>query len=75
MSKLSEELYPLDYYRGDFRYNPDTKDLFMLEVNAVCDLHPSSSFRESAKDKVGDYGKLIHYILKISFDRQGLVWN
>jgi len=72
VSKLYGELRPLDYFRCDFRYDPETGLLFLLELNAICNLHPGSTFALSASSLYPDYDGLVRRILTVSLDRQGL---
>lgn len=72
ITKLHNELRPLDYFRCDFRYNSTTNELFILELNAICNLHEESTFALSASKFHSQYNDLVHHILSESLDRQGL---
>lgn len=72
VERLYEELRPLDYFRVDFRHSASDGVLYLLEVNAVCNLHPQSSFAYSASEQYPCYDSLVRRILTVSLDRQGL---
>lgn len=70
--QLYAELRPLDYFRVDFRRSAKDGSLHLLELNAVCNLHPQSTFALSARDQYPEYNELVRHILTESLDRQGL---
>lgn len=72
VAKLYSEIHPIDYFRTDFRHERSTGDLYLLEMNAVCNLRPNSSFAVSCAQGYPDYDALVRRILSGSLTRQAL---
>ena len=67
---LNDTLYPLDYFRTDYRYDAKKDRLVILEINVCCDI---SSFRAIvfAAEKIGlSQKEMLKQILEISLSRQ-----
>ncbi len=59
-----------DYGRVDIRLT-DTGDIYVLEVNASCDLEKGSEFAMSAAAAGMDYPRLIEQIVNLALERYG----
>lgn len=70
ISNLYEVLRPVDYFRADYRYNPETDRLNMLEINVSCDISSISSFAFAVENRGVSHPELIKRILRSSLSRQ-----
>src|SRR5258706_7732141 len=60
-----------DYARVDLRLT-GTQDIYVIEVNANCDLDPMSEFAAGAKAHGIEYVPLINRIADLAAERQGI---
>lgn len=70
---LTSELWPFDYGRFEFRYDPATGELSFMEVNLSCNLWSRKSISRSAATLGVDHAALVESILAHSLKRQGLI--
>lgn len=70
---LTAELWPFDYGRFEFRYDPATGDLAFMEVNLSCNLWSRKSISRSAATLGVGHAALVESILAHSLRRQGLI--
>jgi D-alanine-D-alanine ligase len=73
--RLLPELWPFDYGRFEFRYDPATGDLVFMEVNLSCNLWSRKTISRSARSIGVNHGRLVETILAHSLLRQGVVRN
>lgn len=71
--KLLPELWPFDYGRFEFRWNPETGDLRFMEVNLSCNLWSRKTISRSAARIGIHHTALVESILAHSMERQGLI--
>jgi D-alanine-D-alanine ligase len=69
------ELWPFDYGRFEFRYDPATGDLVFMEVNLSCNLWSKKTISRSARTLGVNHARLVETILAHSLMRQGVVRN
>lgn len=69
--KIFYSLGMKDYGRFDFRMDNDNRT-FLIDVNAIADLSPESSFTRSFKVAGMDHDEMISFILQHSFLRWGI---
>ncbi len=67
------EIWPCDYARMEFKYDPTTGALNFLEINLSCNLWSKKAVPFSARGAGVEYPELIETILCHSMLRQGLV--
>lgn len=67
------EIWPCDYARMEFKYDPTTDTLNFLEINLSCNLWSKKAVPYSARCAGVEYPELIETILCHSMLRQGLV--
>ncbi|MEZ5758246.1 MAG: hypothetical protein R3D86_08495 [Emcibacteraceae bacterium] len=67
---LNNSLRPIDYFRIDYRYNDNTGQLTILEINVCCDISSFGSFAFAAQEKGLTQKDLVKKILEISLSRQ-----
>jgi D-alanine-D-alanine ligase len=72
-SKLIDELWPFDYGRFEFRYDPATGKLSFMEVNLSCNLWSKKTISRSAALMGVDHMALVETILTHSLLRQGVI--
>ena len=74
LQKISLDAYRAlrvrDYGRIDLRLT-DTGDIYVIEVNASCDLDKDSEFAQAAAAAGLDYNTLINRIVEVALERQG----
>jgi D-alanine-D-alanine ligase len=71
--QLLPELWPFDYGRFEFRYDPATGDLLFMEVNLSCNLWSRKTISRSAASIGVDHPSLVETIVGHSLARQGLL--
>lgn len=67
------EVWPCDYGRMEFKYDPDTDTLNFLEINLSCNLWSRKAIPVSARMAGVSYPELIETILCHSLVRQGVI--
>lgn len=70
---LTAELWPFDYGRFEFRYDPETDDLSFMEVNLSCNLWSQKTISRSARTLGIDHATLVESIVAHSLCRQGVI--
>jgi D-alanine-D-alanine ligase len=70
---LAAELWPFDYGRFEYRYDPATGDLKFMEVNLSCNLWSKKTISRSARSLGVSHAELVETILAHSLLRQGVV--
>lgn len=71
--RLMQELWPFDYGRFEFRYDPTTGDIQFMEVNLSCNLWSKKTIARSARHVGMDHLALVETIIAHSLIRQGLL--
>ena len=71
--QLLPELWPFDYGRFEFRYDPATGDFRFMEVNLSCNLWSKKTISRSARTLGVNHARLVETILAHSLLRQGVV--
>jgi D-alanine-D-alanine ligase len=72
-AKLVGELWPFDYGRFEYRFDPATGDLRFMEVNLSCNLWSRKTISRSARSLGLGHSELVETIVAHSLKRQGLV--
>ncbi len=70
---LLPELWPFDYGRFEFRYDPATGALMFMEVNLSCNLWSKKTISRSAASIGVDHAALVETIVAHSLLRHGLL--
>lgn len=70
---LCRELWPFDYGRFEFRYDPATESVWFMEVNLSCNLWSRKSISRSAATLGIAHHELVESIVAHSLWRQGLI--
>lgn len=70
---LLGELWPFDYGRFEFRYDPATDALLFMEVNLSCNLWSRKTISRSAATLGVDHAALVETIVAHSLARQGVI--
>lgn len=70
---LLPELWPFDYGRFEFRYDPAGGDLLFMEVNLSCNLWSKKTISRSAASMGVDHAGLVETIVAHSLSRHGLL--
>ncbi|MDO7835989.1 phosphoribosylglycinamide synthetase [Sphingobium sp. HBC34] len=70
---LLPELWPFDYGRFEFRYDPASGQALFMEVNLSCNLWSKKTISRSAASIGVDHGALVETIIGHSLARQGLL--
>ncbi|MFD1702099.1 phosphoribosylglycinamide synthetase [Methylopila henanensis] len=70
---LCEELWPFDYGRFEFRYDPASGAASFMEVNLSCNLWSRKSISRSAASLGVTHAMLVESILAHSLRRQGVI--
>lgn len=70
---LIDELWPFDYGRFEFRFDPESGDLNFMEVNLSCNLWSKKTISRSARSLGVDHDQLVEAIVAHSMMRQGLL--
>ncbi|WP_443970724.1 phosphoribosylglycinamide synthetase [Sphingobium sp. CR28] len=71
--KLTAELWPFDYGRFEFRYDPASGRVSFMEVNLSCNLWSKKTISRSAGLLGIDHASLVETILTHSLLRQGVI--
>lgn len=71
--RLLSELWPFDYGRFEFRYDPATGALLFMEVNLSCNLWSKKTISRSAASIGVDHQMLVETIVGHSLARQGML--
>lgn len=71
--KLCSELWPFDYGRFEFRFDPATGAIGFMEVNLSCNLWSRKSISRSAASIGIDHAALVESIVAHSLMRQGVI--
>jgi D-alanine-D-alanine ligase len=72
---LLPELWPFDYGRFEYRYDPATGDLRFMEVNLSCNLWSKKTISRSARTLGINHARLVETILAHSLMRQSVIRN
>lgn len=70
---LAAELWPFDYGRFEFRFDPASGALAFMEVNLSCNLWSKKSISRSAATLGVDHAMLVESIVAHSLCRQGVI--
>jgi D-alanine-D-alanine ligase len=70
---LLPELWPFDYGRFEFRYDPASGTVLFMEVNLSCNLWSKKTISRSAASIGVDHAALVETIVGHSLERQGLL--
>jgi D-alanine-D-alanine ligase len=70
---LLPELWPFDYGRFEYRFDPATGDIRFMEVNLSCNLWSKKTISRSARSLGVGHAQLVETILAHSLLRQGVV--
>ena len=70
---MMPELWPFDYGRFEYRYDPETGDIRFMEVNLSCNLWSKKTISRSARSIGYSHSELVENILAHSLERQGLI--
>jgi D-alanine-D-alanine ligase len=70
---LLPELWPFDYGRFEFRYDPASGQALFMEVNLSCNLWSKKTISRSAASIGVDHAALVETIVGHSLARQGLL--
>ncbi|WP_420146141.1 phosphoribosylglycinamide synthetase [Sphingobium sp.] len=70
---LLTELWPFDYGRFEFRYDPVSGQALFMEVNLSCNLWSKKTISRSAASIGVDHAALVETIIGHSLARQGLL--
>jgi D-alanine-D-alanine ligase len=71
--RLLPELWPFDYGRFEFRYDPVSGAVQFMEVNLSCNLWSKKTISRSARSIGVDHQTLVETIIGHSLERQGLL--
>jgi D-alanine-D-alanine ligase len=71
--QLTRELWPFDYDRFEFRYDPASDALSFMEVNLSCNLWSQKTISRSAGTLGIDHAALVESIVAHSLARQGVI--
>ena len=71
--RLLPDLWPFDYGRFEFRYDPVTGAVQFMEVNLSCNLWSKKTISRSARSIGVDHAMLVETIIGHSLERQGLL--
>lgn len=70
---LCQELWPFDYGRFEYRYDPHSGEIAFMEVNLSCNLWSKKSISRSAATLGIDHASLVESIVAHSLMRQGVI--
>ena len=70
---LIPELWPFDYGRFEFRYEPATGEAWFMEVNLSCNLWSKKTISRSAASIGIPHETLVEHIVAQSMTRQGVI--
>ncbi|EKU75354.1 MULTISPECIES: hypothetical protein [Sphingobium] len=71
--RLLPELWPFDYGRFEYRYDPASGELLFMEVNLSCNLWSKKTISRSAASMGVDHQSLVETIVAHSLARHGLL--
>ncbi|MFD2429223.1 hypothetical protein ACFSUK_15985 [Sphingobium scionense] len=71
--RLLPELWPFDYGRFEFRYDPASGELLFMEVNLSCNLWSKKTISRSTASIGVDHQSLVETIVAHSLGRHGLL--
>ncbi|QZN98583.1 D-alanine--D-alanine ligase family protein [Chenggangzhangella methanolivorans] len=71
--RLCAELWPFDYGRFEFRFDPKSGAISFMEVNLSCNLWSRKSISRSAASIGMDHATLVESIVAHSMRRQGVI--
>lgn len=71
--ELMRELWPFDYGRFEFRYDPATGDIRFMEVNLSCNLWSRKTISRAARLVGMDHAMLVETIVAHSLMRQHVI--
>ena len=71
--RLLPELWPFDYGRFEYRYDPASGELLFMEVNLSCNLWSKKTISRSAASIGVDHQSLVETIVAHSLARHGLL--
>ncbi len=71
--RLLGELWPFDYGRFEYRYDPATRDIRFMEVNLSCNLWSRKTISRAARSLGITHPELVETIVAQSMLRQGVV--
>ncbi|SCW47835.1 D-alanine-D-alanine ligase [Sphingobium faniae] len=71
--RLLPELWPFDYGRFEYRYDPVSGAVQFMEVNLSCNLWSKKTISRSARSIGVDHQTLVETIVGHSLERQGLL--
>lgn len=72
-TRLLGELWPFDYGRFEYRYDPASGVVQFMEVNLSCNLWSKKTISRSARSIGIDHATLVETIIGHSLERQGLL--
>ncbi|QAY79666.1 phosphoribosylglycinamide synthetase [Sphingosinicella sp. BN140058] len=72
---LTAELWPFDYGRFEYRYDPATGDIRFMEVNLSCNLWSRKTISRAARVAGLSHADLVETIVAHSLLRQQVVWR
>lgn len=67
------ELWPFDYGRFEYRFDPETGDARFMEVNLSCNLWSKKTISRAARSIGVSHAELVETIVAHSMERQGLI--
>lgn len=71
--ELMAELWPFDYGRFEYRYDPATGDVRFMEVNLSCNLWSKKTISRAARSIGVSHAELVETIVAHSMLRQGVI--
>jgi D-alanine-D-alanine ligase len=72
--RLCDAVKEFDYLRVDFRLDPNTGRLYLLEFNIGCNLGSHAAVMFAARHAGLEQAEVIEHILRHSLDRQQRLW-
>lgn len=73
VERMLPELWPFDYGRFEFRFDPVTRDVRFMEVNLSCNLWSKKTVSGAARTQGVSHVQLVETIVAHSMERQGLI--
>lgn len=73
VERMMPELWPFDYGRFEFRYDPATNDLRFMEVNLSCNLWSKKTVSGAGQLLGMTHRQVVETIVAHSMERQGLI--
>jgi D-alanine-D-alanine ligase len=68
--RLWDALGPIDYFRADYRYDPETGRRWFLEMNVCCYIGEAGPFGMAAERDGTDMDALVRHVVAFSLRRQ-----